>query len=117
MAEQEFVKVAEVGEVAPVEMTMVRLDRDQILLANVDGTFYAINNMCSHKAGRLAQGRLDDVEGELCVVCPFHSARISLVTGEALTRPAISPSPAIKSVQTYEVRISGDEILFRSANV
>ena len=39
MAEQEFVKVAEVGEVAPGEMTMVRLDRDQTLLANVDGTF------------------------------------------------------------------------------
>ena len=47
MAELEFVKVAEVGEVAPGEMAMVRLDRDQILLANVGGTFYAINNMCS----------------------------------------------------------------------
>ena len=45
MAELEFVKVAEVGEVAPGEMAMVRLDRDQILLANVGGTFYAINNM------------------------------------------------------------------------
>jgi len=111
MAEQEFVKVAEVGEVAPGEMTMVRLDRDQILLANVDGTFYAINNICSHKMGRLTKGRLDDVEGEPCVVCPFHSARISVVTGEALT------SPATKSVQTYEVRISGEEILIRYANV
>ena len=107
MAEQEFVKVAQVGEVAPGGMTMVKLGRDQILLANVDGTFYAINNMCSHKMGRLAKGRLDDFE----VVCPFHQARFSIVTGEAL-----SP-PARESVQIYEVRISGEDILIRSANV
>ena len=111
MSEQEFVKVAEVGEVPPGEMTMVRLDRDQILLANVGGTFYAINNMCSHKMGRLAKGRLDDVEGEPCVVCPFHSARISVVTGKALTSPATEP------VQTYEIRILGGEILIRPANI
>ena len=107
MAEQEFVKVAQVGEVAPGDMTMIKLGRDQILLANVDGTFYAINNMCTHKMGRLAKGRLDDVE----VVCPFHQARFSVVTGEALT------SPARKSVQTYEVHVSGEEIMIRAAHI
>ena len=103
MSDGQFVKVAEVGTVAPGEMTMVRLARAQVLLANVDGTFYAINNMCSHKMGRLAKGRLDNSE----VVCPFHQARFSVISGEALT------SPATNSVQTYEVRISGDEILIR----
>jgi nitrite reductase/ring-hydroxylating ferredoxin subunit len=58
MVEPEFVKVAEIGEVAPGEMIMVRLDRDQVLLANVDGTFYAINNMCSHKKGIQRKARL-----------------------------------------------------------
>jgi len=50
MAEQEFVKVADVGEVAPGEITVVRLDRDQILLVNVGGTFHAINKSitCAH---------------------------------------------------------------------
>ena len=107
MSEPTFVKVAKVGEVAPGEMTMVKLDRDKILLANVAGTFYAINNMCSHKMGRLAKGRLDDIE----VVCPFHQARFSVVTGEALS------SPARKSVRTYEVRISDDDVLISSSNV
>ncbi len=106
MAEQEFVKVADVGAVAPGEMTVVRLDKDQVLLANVGGSFHAINNMCTHMMGRLAKGRLDDVE----VICPFHSARFSIVTGEALTPPATKP------VQAYEVRVSGDDILIRSAN-
>ena len=107
MSEPTFVKVAKVGEVAPGEMTMVKLDRDQILLANVAGTFYAINNMCSHKMGRLAKGRLNDVE----VICPFHQARFSVITGEAMTGPARKP------VQTYEVRIVGEEILIRSSNI
>ena len=48
MPEQEFVKVAEVGEIGPGQMTMVRLGRSQVLLANVGGTFYAINNICTH---------------------------------------------------------------------
>ena len=103
MAEHEFVKVAEVGDVALGQMTMVRLNQEQILLANIGGTFYAINNMCSHMKGRLAKGRLDDAE----VICPFHSARFSVITGEALT------SPATKSVLTYEVNISGMDILIK----
>ena len=104
MAEQGFVKVAELGDVSPGNMTMVRVDQDQVLLANVDGTFYAINNMCTHMKGRLAKGRLDDNQ----VICPFHSARFNVITGEALT------SPAKKPVQTYEVQVSGDEILIRT---
>ncbi len=111
MAKEGFVKVAEVGEVKPGEMTMVKLDRDQVLLANIDGTFYAVNNMCSHKMGRLAKGRLDNLEGVPVVVCPFHQARFSVLTGEALT------SPATKSVQTYEVCVSGEEVLIRSTKI
>ena len=111
MAEQRFVKVAKVSEVLPGEMTVVRLDRNQILLANIDGPVYAINNMCSHKMGRLAKGRLDSVEGVPVVVCPFHQARFSILTGEALT------SPATKSIQAYEVRISGEEILLGFSQV
>ena len=107
MPEQEFVKVAEVGEIGPGQMTMVRLGRSQVLLANVGGTFYAINNICTHKMGRLAKGRLDDVQ----VVCPFHQARFNVITGEALTRPAT------KSVQTYEVRIEGEEVMIKCNSV
>jgi len=55
--------------------------------------------------GRLAKGFLDDSE----VVCPFHSARFSVVTGEALT------TPAKDNAQTYEVKISGEEILIRQS--
>jgi nitrite reductase/ring-hydroxylating ferredoxin subunit len=103
MTEQEFVQVAQIGDLSPGEMTMVKLNRDQVLLANVAGTFYAINNMCTHMMGRLAKGFLDDSE----VVCPFHSARFSVVTGKALS------SPAKDNIQTYEVKISGEEILIR----
>lgn len=103
MLEQEFVKIADVSEVAPGEMTVVRLGRDQVLLANIDGAFYAINNMCTHMMGRLGKGWLDGVE----VICPFHSARFSVVTGQALT------PPATESAQSYEVRVSGEEVQIR----
>ena len=107
MTEHKFVKVGQVADVPPGTMLMVKLDRAQVLLANVAGRFYAINNMCSHKMGRLAKDRLDDVE----VVCPFHQARFSVITREALT------APATKSVKTYEVRLTGEDILIRSINI
>nr|MBC8279224.1 Rieske 2Fe-2S domain-containing protein [Chloroflexota bacterium] len=83
MAEQEFVKIAEVGEVEPGTMTMVRLDRDQILLANVGGTFYAISNMCTHIHISLANCYLVDTE----VICPFLFTIFSVVTVVPLSSP------------------------------
>ncbi|HLF77327.1 MAG TPA: non-heme iron oxygenase ferredoxin subunit [Dehalococcoidia bacterium] len=71
-----------------------------IALANVDGTFYAIDNVCTHDRGPLGEGTLagDQVE------CPRHGARFDVKTGQVRALPAVRP------VRTYPVQVSGDEV-------
>jgi len=101
MAESGFVKVAETGELSPGEMKSVQSGQDELLLANVDGNFFAISDSCTHMGGTLSDG---DLDGEQ-VQCPLHGAIFSVVTGE------VSNPPAREGVQAREVRISGNDIL------
>lgn len=48
MAESGFVKVAGVGELSPGQMKSVDVGDEQVLLANVAGTIYACDNLCTH---------------------------------------------------------------------
>jgi 3-phenylpropionate/trans-cinnamate dioxygenase ferredoxin subunit len=71
-----------------------------IAVANVDGTFYAIDNVCTHDRGPLGEGTLvgDQVE------CPRHGARFDVKTGQVRALPAVRP------VRTYPVQVNGDEV-------
>ena len=70
------------------------------LVFNVDGTFFAIDDVCTHDGGPLADGELTGCEIE----CPRHGARFDVRTGRPLSMPAIEPV----AVHTIDVR--GDDI-------
>lgn len=72
-----------------------------ILVANCDGSYFAIEDRCTHDDGPLAQGRLARCQVE----CPRHGARFDMKTGKALTLPAFSP------VAAFPVRVGEDGIL------
>ena len=69
-------------------------------MLNLDGTFHAIDDACTHMGGSLSQGF---VQGD-DVVCPLHSTRFSISTGEATGLPAEA------GVRRYNVRVVGEEI-------
>ena len=104
MADSGFVKVAQVSEIKPGEMTMVNLGDDQVLLANVNGNIHAVADICSHAYASLSEGDLNGEEVE----CPLHGGVFSVVTGEALGPPPDDP------VKLYQVKIDGDDILIAS---
>lgn len=83
------------------------LDVDGTLVAvfNVDGHYYAIEDVCTHDGGILTGGA---VEGDQ-IVCPRHGARFSIKTGAVL-----SP-PAYEDVQTFPVRLEGEMVQVRDA--
>ncbi len=95
-----YVKVAKTAEIPPGKVNVYEVDGKQIAVCNVDGSFYAIDDVCTHDGGSLDQGQLDDDEIE----CPRHGARFDVKTGRALTLPAVMP------VQSYPVQVEGDEI-------
>jgi 3-phenylpropionate/trans-cinnamate dioxygenase ferredoxin component len=92
--------VAHAGEIEPGTTKRVDAGGHNVLLCNVDGTLYAIQDVCTHDGGELDQGEL---EGER-IMCPRHGAYFDVKTGEALTLPAILP------VETFPVRVVGDDV-------
>jgi len=95
------VKVAQTSDLAPGTSKVVQADGHSIGLFNVEGTFYAIDNTCTHRGGPLGEGELS---GET-VECPWHGAHFNVKTG-AVTRP---PAPA--GVRSFPVKIEGNDVL------
>jgi len=93
--------VAKTADVAPGTTRKVVVDGAELLVCNVDGTFYAIEDVCTHDVGELDQGELEGCR----IMCPRHGAYFDVTTGAALTLPAVLPVP------TYPVRIEGDDIV------
>jgi len=73
-----------------------------VLIANVEGDFYAIADTCTHANGSLSSGRLDPAAKT--VECPEHAAIFDLKSGEALAYPAERP------VAAYRLKVEGDDL-------
>jgi len=96
----EFVTVATTDEVKVGERIVVEVDDHYIAIFNVDNRYYAIEDVCTHDNGPLAEGTLEGTTIE----CPRHGARFDITTGKVLSMPAV------KDVPRYQIQISGDEI-------
>ena len=96
MSPDGFVAVAQAAEVLPGNMIWVAVDRERIVLANVDGAFYALRDVCGHKSAPLSRGRLD---GHL-IECPLHFATFDVRTGKLVDGPVSTDVPI------YEVRVA-----------
>ena len=101
----EFVKVAKVGDVPAGSSRLVEVEDVRVALFNLDGVFYAIEDVCTHDGGPLVEGEI--VDG--CqVACPRHGAHFDIRTGAALS------FPAFEATNTYEVRVDGDDVWIES---
>jgi 3-phenylpropionate/trans-cinnamate dioxygenase ferredoxin subunit len=96
----DFVKVASTADIPPGQVRVFDVNGNQVAVCNVDGAFYAIDDVCTHDGGPLDQGQL---EGNL-IECPRHGARFDVTTGRVVALPAVVP------VRTYPVQVEGDEI-------
>ena len=97
----DFVRVASVSDLTDGEIMMVEVHGDSVLLANLEGKFYAIGEECAHAGGSLSDGYVE--EGQ--VECPIHGALFDLKTGVNTGPPAAEP------VQAYPLRIEGEDVL------
>lgn len=100
---EEFVTVANTNDIQPSRMKAFQVNGVEVCIANIDGKYYAINNICTHEGGPLADGRLEGFEVE----CPWHQSRFDMRTGEVIQPPASEPEPV------YEVKVDGNSILVR----
>lgn len=100
---EDFVKVAKTEDVQVSQMMAVEVNDERICLANVNGKYYAIGNVCTHMGGPLAEGKLEDY----IVQCPWHGSRFDIRSGKVVRPPAMKPEP------TYEVKVENNDILIK----
>ncbi len=96
-----FIEVGKTGELEPGTMRRLELKGRRILLANVDGRFYATDDTCTHEEASLSTGFLKGP----WVKCPLHGSRFNVCTGEVLEEPAE------ENLRTYPVQVEGNRIL------
>jgi 3-phenylpropionate/trans-cinnamate dioxygenase ferredoxin subunit len=101
----EFIKIATREELPVGGSKLVEVDDVRIALFNLDGEFYAIEDMCTHDGGPLVEG---EVVNGCQVQCPRHGARFDIRTGTAVSFPAFSPT------NVFEVSVEGDDVLIEA---
>ncbi len=101
----DWVDVAGIEAFPPGSVQSVDVDGAQVAVFNVDGTCYAIEDICPHDGGILTGGT---VEGDV-VVCPRHGARFCIRTGKVLA------PPAYEDVMVFPVRIENGVVQARDA--
>ncbi len=99
----DFQTVAQVGDVPENGLIGLVVGDRPIVLINRGGTFYALEDRCSHEEFPLSSG--DIASGE--ITCVLHGARFDIETGAPRALPAVMP------VKTYEVRVEGDDVQLR----
>ena len=91
----EFVAVSRAEDIKEGDMKAFDVRGAKIAVANVEGTFYAFDDTCTHMACSLAGGDLE----ETTVICPCHGSEFDVTSGVVLQGPAREP------VETYEIRV------------
>jgi nitrite reductase/ring-hydroxylating ferredoxin subunit len=102
-----FVDVAPTNALPAGTTKKFTIENNDILLANVDGKIYAVDDMCTHEDSSLSLGCL---KGEL-VYCTLHGSRFSVRTGEPMEEPATV------ALQRYQVRIQNNRIEISSTPI
>jgi 3-phenylpropionate/trans-cinnamate dioxygenase ferredoxin component len=96
-----FVKVASADEIPAGRARAIDVDGVRIVVCNVGGAFYAIEDVCTHDESPFGN---EDLEGSI-IECPRHGARFDVRTGAALRMPAVAP------VRTFPTRVEGSDVL------
>jgi nitrite reductase/ring-hydroxylating ferredoxin subunit/DMSO/TMAO reductase YedYZ heme-binding membrane subunit len=94
-----FYKVGLLGEIEEKRARTIFVDGQNIAVFKYDGKVSAVNNICRHQMGPLGEGKI--VEG--CITCPWHGYQYLPENGQ-------SPPPFQEKLETYEVRLRGEEV-------
>jgi len=103
-----FIKVAVAADVAAGKSKRVAVGNEAILLANIDGSYYAISDKCPHMGGTLSNGKL---EGKI-VTCPRHGTKFDVTSGKMVAGGKLAfITLKVKDDKSYPVKLEGNDIL------
>jgi nitrite reductase/ring-hydroxylating ferredoxin subunit len=93
--------VGKTADIAPGKMQKVSVDGRDILVANINGDYYACDDTCTHAGASLAEGVL---EGNV-ITCGWHGAKFDCKSGKLEKFPA-----KIRDLKSYKTIIESDNV-------
>jgi nitrite reductase/ring-hydroxylating ferredoxin subunit len=126
---QGYVEAGKVSEISNGHMKHAEINGKEIVIANLDGKFYAFSERCGHMNARLSRGNIN----QNIVTCPFHAAKFDITSGKKIGEPVLEIPPGMDPLpptwqkymeivgqemsyiktydqETYEVKVEGDTI-------
>ena len=90
-----------VSEIPPGKMIKISIDGKEIIVSNVDGDFYAVDDLCTHSGASLSEGSLEG-----CIItCGWHKAEFDCKTGKLVKFPA-----KIRDLASYNVTVESNNV-------
>ncbi len=89
------------SDITPGKMVKVESDGKAILVANVDGNYFATDDICTHQGANLSEGT---IEGST-VTCPWHGSTWDCKTGKL-----IAFNTQLKDLASYKVLVESDSV-------
>lgn len=93
--------VGKASDIPSGKMQKVTADGKEILVVNVDGNFYAMDDTCTHAGASLSEGTL---EGAI-VTCGWHGAKFDCKAAKLHAFPA-----KIKDLNSYKVVVESENV-------
>lgn len=103
-----YLKALEANDIKPGEKMKIVLENNEILLANLEGTFYAVDNTCPHMGGALSDGKLEGSN----IICPRHGSVFDLKSGQVVKNGKILFITAkVHNIKSYPVKLDGTDVM------
>ena len=93
--------VCRMNEIMPGQMKKVSVDENEILVTNIDGNYFAIDDTCSHAGATLSEGKLEDS----IITCDWHGAKFDCKNGKLVKFPG-----EINDLGSYKVVIESNNV-------
>ena len=94
--------VGKTSEIKIGQMKKISIDEKDVVIANFDGNFFAVDDTCTHAGASLSEGRLDDST----ITCDWHGAQFDCKNGKLIKFPG-----KINDLEVYNVVVEEDNIL------
>ncbi len=102
-----LVRACDKSEVAEGGLKWVRAGGKDLVVANIDGNFCAMENWCTHEQGNLSEGELN----KNVLTCPEHGAQFEVTTGRVIGGPDGESPDNIPPQKTYKVQVQGNDVM------
>jgi len=93
------------SDISPGKMLKVSSNGKEILVANVDGKYFAMDDICTHKGASLSEGTLESST----VTCPWHGSTWDCKTGKLMDF-----ATKLKDLASYKVAVESDSVFIET---